>query len=95
MKKRYLDIYSDGVLLYQGRWDELPLEEDVIIEMSIAFFRDSEPCYIHRDAVRVRLLSELEETLGYNFQDIPAQWLKRLTVCTGISHITHVEFSEK
>ncbi len=94
-KKMHIDIYSENRLIYQGRWDDLPLSENIIIEKSIDFFNDPEPCYIHRDAVRVRLLAELEAGLKHNFQSIPSQWLDNLTALTGISLITRVEFSEK
>ncbi|WMJ86578.1 hypothetical protein [Anaerocolumna sp. MB42-C2] len=94
-KKMHIDIYSKNRLIYQGRWDDLPLSENIIIEKSIDFFNDPEPCYIHRDAVRVRLLAELEAGLNHNFQSIPPQWLDNLTALTGISLITQVEFSEK
>ena len=94
-KKLYITIYSDDSVIYQGRWDDLPLSESIIIEKSIDFFNDPEPCYIHRDAVRVRLLAELEAALNRNFGSIPPQWLDSLTAMTGISRITRVEFSEK
>ncbi|MGB8455733.1 MAG: hypothetical protein WCD89_25875 [Anaerocolumna sp.] len=94
-KKRYIDIYSNNCLIYQGRWDDLPLLEELIIEKSIAFFNDPEPCYIHRDAVRVRLLAELEAELIADHPNIPIHWLDKLASCTGVSSITFAEFSEK
>jgi hypothetical protein len=94
-KKKFVDIYCDDLIIYQGKWDDLPLSENIIIEKSIDFFNDPEPCYIHRDAVRVRLLAELEAGLNNNFESIPPQWLDFLTALTGFSRITRVEFSEK
>ncbi|WFR58618.1 hypothetical protein QA584_05965 [Anaerocolumna sp. AGMB13025] len=94
-KKMHIDIYSDDCVIYQGRWDDLPLSENIIIEKSIDFFNDPEPCYIHRDAVRVRLLAELEAGLNRNFLSVPPQWLDTLTAMTGFSLISRVEFSEK
>lgn len=94
-KKMHIDIFNENRVIYQGRWDDLPLSENIIIEKSIDFFNDPEPCYIHRDAVRVRLLAELEAGLNCNFLSIPPQWLNNLSVWTGLSHITRVEFSEK
>ena len=35
----------------------------MLIEKSIYFFDDPEPCFIHRDAVRVRLTEELHKEL--------------------------------
>ena len=37
---------------------EIPISEDVIIEKSILFFSDPEPCIIHRSAVRSRMIEE-------------------------------------
>ncbi len=63
-KKRYLIVTQNEALLYEGFWDELPLAEKVIIEKSIEFFDDREPCVIHRTAVHVRLMAELEQLLS-------------------------------
>lgn len=52
-------IRSGDSILYQGLLKEIPIKESVIIEKSIFFFDDPEPCFIHRDAVRVRLTEEL------------------------------------
>lgn len=95
IKKRHVEIYNSENLIYKGRWDDLPLQENIIIDKSIFYFNDPEPCYIHRDAVRIRLLAELEAEINNNFHTIPQQWLYKLSVLTGISHITRVEFLEK
>lgn len=42
---------------------DLPLKNQVVIQHSIQFFDDPTPCYIHRGAVQVRLVTELEEAL--------------------------------
>ena len=94
-KKIYIAIYNDDCVIYKGRWNDLPLSENIIIEKSIYFFNDPEPCYIHRDAVRVRLLAELEANLNHNYLIISPQWLNSLTELTGIPNITRIEFSEK
>jgi hypothetical protein len=94
-KKKYIDIYKDEMVIYQGKWDDLPLSEEVVIEKSILFFNDPEPCYIHRDAVRVRLLAELEQELHHDFQKLSAEWLKKLSIVTGFAPITHAVFSDK
>ncbi len=59
-KKRYVTVTLDKTVLYDGLWDDLPFAEEVIIAKSIEFFNDKEPCAIHRGAVQVRLLAELE-----------------------------------
>lgn len=57
---------------------DFKFKEQVILEHSKRFFNDPNPCYIHRGAVTVRLLAELEEELsplpkGYRLdgQNIP------------------------
>lgn len=61
--KRYLTITTASNILYEGLFHSLPFPESVIIEKSIQFFDDPQPCFIHQSAVRSRLLLELEEEL--------------------------------
>lgn len=65
-KKKLADIsfLSQGEILYSGALLEIPLTEETILESSIQFFHDSDPCYIHRGAVRARLTAELESDLS-------------------------------
>lgn len=56
-------ISGNSGVLYQGLLKDIPLKDSVIIEKSIYFFSDPEPCYIHRGAVRVRLTHELFQEL--------------------------------
>lgn len=63
-KKRYLKVTLDKAVLYDGLWDNLPITEEVIIEKSIEFFNDPEPCAIHRGAVQIRLLAELDALIS-------------------------------
>lgn len=58
-----ITIRKNGKELYSGPLRDLPLREKIIIEKSIQFFDDPEPCHIHRTAVRIRLLAELDEAL--------------------------------
>lgn len=51
-------IYQDAPV-YEGPVKDLPLKEAVILEKSMYFFNDPEPCYIHRGAVQVRLTEEI------------------------------------
>lgn len=60
----YLKFHSNNQLLHDGAFLELPFPESLILEKSIQFFDDPEPCYLHRSAVRNRLLYELEEELN-------------------------------
>lgn len=51
-------IRSGEKVIYEGLLKDIPIKEKVLIEKSIYFFDDREPCFIHRDAVRVRLTEE-------------------------------------
>lgn len=86
-----ISVYQDNLLLYQGNWMEIPLREDVIIENSIHFFDDPAPCFIHQNAVRIRLLSQLEtDYKSIVSPDDMKKWLKNLTYVTGLPTISHV-----
>ena len=61
-KKKFL-IYAGGVEAFRAPLIEIPIREEVIIEKSIEFFDDSEPCYIHRGAVVTRLAGEIEDAI--------------------------------
>ncbi len=52
-----------GAILYEGLPANLPFPEDVIIQKSIHYFSDPQPCYIHRGAVIMRLAAELQQAL--------------------------------
>ncbi len=41
----------------------LPLHRNVVLEKSVEFFQDPNPCAIHEGAVRMRMLGELEAYL--------------------------------
>lgn len=56
-----LRLYANGHLLYDGLLKDVPLKETLILQKSILFFDDPEPCHIHRSAVRVRLTAEIQE----------------------------------
>ena len=93
-KKIYVTLSADHTELYQGPWNDLPLAEELIIAKSIEFFDDANPCFIHRDAVRVRLLAELEEAIPALQGDMPPEWLSLLSEYMGIE-ITHAAFYYK
>ena len=61
-----LQFYRGEQEVFQCCLLDLPLKENVILEHSLRFFNDPAPCYIHRGAVQVRLLGELEEELAEN-----------------------------
>ena len=47
--------------MYNAPLMDFTIEDSLIIEKSIEFFSDPEPCFIHRSAVITRLLCELED----------------------------------
>ena len=67
---------ANGEILFSGDIYTLPILEDVIIQKSIEFFNDPEPCYIHKGAVCVRLWREIElEVLPYEGRPVPIDQL--------------------
>lgn len=88
-KKSYLSVTQNETLLYEGFWNELPLKEEVILQKSIEFFDDREPCVIHRTAVHVRLLAELEQL--FSSPDFHVQFCSY----TGFPADCKLSFSEK
>ncbi len=59
----------DGRPLYDGRIYGLPIREGVVIQKSIDFFNDPDPCYKHRGAVHVRLWTEFEQFLAQSGEE--------------------------
>lgn len=62
-KKRYVTVCGGGEILYDGLLEEIPIKEEMILNYSIRFFQDPEPCYIHRGAVRIRIVEEMAQEL--------------------------------
>jgi hypothetical protein len=61
--KCLVSIMSGNDTLFTGDLMDVQFKETEIIAKSIEFFNDSQPCYIHRGAVAIRLIDELRETL--------------------------------
>ncbi len=59
--KKKFSIYAGGKEVFRGPLIEIPIREEVVIEKSIEFFDDPEPCYIHRGAVVTRLADEIAQ----------------------------------
>lgn len=73
-----LELYSGGEQIYDGFLKDIPIKETVILEKSVEFFNDPEPCHIHRGAVRVRLTAEIQlEIENQKEPDQPGPLLKR------------------
>lgn len=62
---------AQGRTLYSGDLYALPIGQDKIIEKSIEFYDDPEPCAIHRGAVYTRLCAEIEQFLSARAGDAP------------------------
>ena len=56
-----LCLYVKDDCIYHDYLKDLPLKERVILEKSMEFFDDPEPCHIHRSAVRTRLTAEIQK----------------------------------
>lgn len=54
---------EQGRVLCEGAPESLPYGEKAILAGSMEFFRDPEPCFIHRGAVVTRFAAELEACL--------------------------------
>lgn len=54
-------IGEHGEILIEKKLTALHLKDEVIIEKSIEFFNDPEPCMIHRSAVMKRIYMEINE----------------------------------
>ncbi len=54
-------IDTDNCILYEGNLYTLPVAESIIIEKSIEYFNDSEPCFLHKSAVAKKIYYEIED----------------------------------
>lgn len=54
---------GDGHACFDGELAGLVIPEAVVLALSVKFFNDPEPCYIHRGAVLTRALEELAQVL--------------------------------
>lgn len=50
--------------MFYGRIDALTVPDARIVELSIRYFNDPAPCFIHQGAVLSRIHGELEDVLG-------------------------------
>lgn len=81
-------IRSKDAILYEGLLKEIPVRESVIIEKSIHFFDDPEPCFIHRNAVKVRLTQEILQELSDRNDGTPGPRLLAYADFTDIESCT-------
>ena len=50
---------ADGAVLYDAPLKAYSLPEETVLQLSVEFFRDPEPCEIHRAAVHKRAMLSL------------------------------------
>lgn len=56
-------LSNQNVVIESCKLTSLPIKEQIIIDKSIEFFSDPEPCFIHRSAVMKRLITEIDDYL--------------------------------
>lgn len=95
--KKQKSIKETTVIWYNGgtcnrTYDlgDIPIKEEVIIQKSIDFFSDPEPCYIHRGAVVVRLNEEIIRAIkNASKESVEAEDIeKRILDYIALEHIT-------
>jgi len=57
-KNKQISFFLGSTEVHKCLLPEIPIKEDIIIEKSILFFSDPDPCMIHRSAVKSRILEE-------------------------------------
>lgn len=99
MKKRVREVpenvlvVADGIVIYHGKWSDIPIGEEAMLRKSREFFNDPEPCYIHRAGVRLKLLTEIGELLMHEDEESHEEAIRQLRDCMECSEITGVECS--
>lgn len=62
--KHYIEvIHGENQVHSLYKRGELPIKENAILEKSIQFFNDPDPCYIHRGAVNMRINEEIMQKI--------------------------------
>ncbi len=94
-KKLYLTVSDHGRILYDGLWNDLPFSEETILSKSVEYFDDPEPCYIHRDAVQLRLSAELTGLLNAQYTAPTPEFMAQFIAHTGFPEGCILTFSEQ
>jgi len=63
-KRKHIKVFHNDDIVWDGRLENLPIKDSTIVEKSILFFNDSEPCFIHKNAVIHRILFEIEDAFS-------------------------------
>lgn len=79
-------------VMYDGALTVIKIPESLIIELSIEFFDDPEPCHIHRGAVLKRVFMEINMQLGNQSTtaaaDLPDGVRRYLVAYEGLTSVT-------
>lgn len=51
--------------------DKIPISEKSILEECLSFYCDEDPCFIHRTAVKLRILAEIEKYFAKRCTESP------------------------
>ena len=68
-KKLRIEAFGDKVI-FDAPLLDFPVDNSFVIEKSIEYFNDPEPCFIHRSAVVTRLVYELDDFITQNGGEI-------------------------
>lgn len=60
---RAIILRGDKGVVFRGLTAQLPVRERAVLEKSVEFFGDPEPCMIHRSAVLASIFEEFENWL--------------------------------
>jgi hypothetical protein len=73
-KEEYILIDSNSKEVFRGKLTALPLSEDSIINLSIKFYDDDSPCFIHRSAVMKKMFVEIEDYFKEGLEYGKKEW---------------------
>ena len=94
MENQNVSVMAGQVVLYSGKWQDVPIGEDLMLSKSMEYFHDPEPCYIHRAGVRQRLLQETGNQLISQDPALQEQGLEMIRKCLECEEVTGVVFKE-
>lgn len=67
-------LNEENHTVLQKKLTAIPLREESIIENSIRYFQDPEPCMIHRSAVMKKIYVEIQECFSAWLDGQPIAW---------------------
>lgn len=74
-------IDKESRVISMFKLTSLPVKEEVILEKSMEFWGDPEPCMIHRNAVLSLLFTEIEKSMNadvYSIDRLPSCFIRYL-----------------